>query len=164
MWILSLALFCAAVGLLFLHRKYMATPPAAPLGVVEQKGAVNGLLCSRCGAAALANTTCISAKGARSASSAGSSLVEATLRRKRQWVAQRGEDFLRKVMFGQRGQGLLPLPGACCAVCRCRLSKDLSSHSAPRGKVKDDTPASELQFALDMADAAIERQQRCILP
>jgi hypothetical protein len=162
--VLSLAILAAALWLLIAHRRNVGVAHGigSMVGVAaETSAALDECLCRQCGAAALASVAVGKSSGRSSA------IAEATLRRKRMWMAQRGEDFLRKVMFGRRSAGLGPLPGARCRQCHARLAIVDQQPVALTRKVKTEdgngmlpaTPQEELQFALDLADAMVEDEQ-----
>jgi hypothetical protein len=165
--VLSLGILAAALWLLVAHRRNVgvAHGVGAMVGVAAETPAENAALdeclCRQCGAAALASVAVGKSSGRSSA------IAEATLRRKRMWMAQRGEDFLRKVMFGRRSAGLGPLPGARCRQCHARLTLADQHPVALARKLKTGdgnamlpaTPQEELQFALDLADAMVEDEQ-----
>jgi hypothetical protein len=172
MFLVISCLLACAVGLLLLHKRRVgletissvATKALIPISDAD------GLLCRRCGAKTLANVS----NGMIAVSSGP--LAEAALRRKRQWIAQRGEAFLRKVMYGQRGASLGPLPGERCAQCRDAVKSSLGRSAAKDGgsrrhhkkndaegglsEFTNDGMQGELQCALDMADALLEEREQ----
>ncbi|CUG87450.1 membrane-associated protein, putative [Bodo saltans] len=113
--VVCVSIVAIALWVLFAHRRrYGSARGGAALGIAASEsssynngsiedgngGVNNECLCRKCGAAALASVAVSEQSGWSGA------FAEATLRRKRMWMAQRGEEFLRNVMFGRRSAGL----------------------------------------------------------
>ena len=151
LWIVILLIAAAGVSILVAHRKLVVQRSwGAKSSNGDRSATCTQRLCGKCVSRQLLKVDTSPGFDARHA--------EATIRRKRQWLALRGEQFLRNVMFARRGLDLLE---ARCSVCSSVLPVAPAS-ATPLLHRSDDTVEGcwgPLQAVLDGADAQLEQRE-----